>query len=150
MTVMATLIFLSPVILTGVFKLEILDAFNDAGTFGAFGFLGAYFLISLAAPAYLKRRGILRERDIALSAASVVLLLVPAVGSVYPVPSWPVNIFPYVFLGYLAIGLAWFMILRRRPDFAEGVKGRIHAEHGNTGELSLAAVEKTPHKRALA
>ncbi len=149
-TVMATLIFLSPVILTGVFKLEILDAFNDAGTFGAFGFLGAYFLISLAAPAYLKRRGILRGRDIALSAASVVLLLVPAVGSVYPVPSWPVNIFPYIFLGYLATGLAWFMILRRRPDFAEGVKGRIHAEHGNTGELRLAAVEKTPHKRALA
>src|ERR1700723_2353781 len=47
-TVMSILIFLSPVILTQVFKLEILDAFNDAGTFGAFGFLGAYFLISIA------------------------------------------------------------------------------------------------------
>ena len=56
-TVMSILIFLSPVILTQVFKLEILDAFNDAGTFGAFGFLGAYFLISIAAPAYLSKRG---------------------------------------------------------------------------------------------
>jgi len=57
------------------------------------------------------------------------LLLVPAVGSVYPVPSWPVNIFPYIFLGYLAIGLTWFTILRRNPDFIESVKDRIHAEH---------------------
>jgi hypothetical protein len=58
------------------------------------------------------------------------LLTVPAVGSVYPVPSWPVNVFPYIFLGYLAIGLTWFMILRRNPDFIDSVKHRIHAEHG--------------------
>jgi amino acid transporter len=56
-TVMAILIFLVPTLLTTMFGLAILDAFNDAGTFGAFGFLGAYFLISLAAPAYLKARG---------------------------------------------------------------------------------------------
>jgi amino acid transporter len=126
---MALLIFLVPVAMVTLFKLEILDAFNDAGTFGAFGFLGAYFLISLAAPAYLKRRGQLAPRDAALAAASVVLLLVPAAGSVYPVPSWPVNIFPYIFLGYLAIGLAWFMVLRNRPDFAESIRNRISDDH---------------------
>ena len=150
-TIMAILIFLSPTILTQVFGLQILDAFNDAGTFGAFGFLGAYFLISVAAPAYLKKRGELSGRELTLSVASVALLLVPAVGSVYPVPSWPVNVFPYIFLGYLAIGLVWFMILHRRPDFANGLKDRIHAEHGGTGDLRLApvAMEK-PQKRALA
>ena len=150
-TIMAILIFLSPTILTQVFGLQILDAFNDAGTFGAFGFLGAYFLISVAAPAYLKKRGELSGRELTLSVASVALLLVPAVGSVYPVPSWPVNVFPYIFLGYLAIGLVWFMILHRRPDFADGLKDRIHAEHGGTGDLRLApvAMEK-PQKRALA
>lgn len=57
-------------------------------------------------------------------------MLVPAVGSVYPVPSWPVNIFPYIFLGYLAIGMTWFTVLRRNPDFIASVKDRIHAEHG--------------------
>jgi amino acid transporter len=128
-TVMALMIFLVPAAMVTLFRLEILDAFNDAGTFGAFGFLGAYFLISLAAPAYLKRHGQLGGRELALSAASVLLLLVPAVGSVYPVPSWPVNIFPYIFLAYLAIGMAWFMILRRRPDFAEGLRHRVSSEH---------------------
>jgi amino acid transporter len=135
-TIMSILIFLSAVILTQLFQLAVLDAFNDAGTFGAFGFLGAYFLISIAAPAYLSKRGELGAAALTFSIASVVLLLVPAVGSVYPVPSWPVNIFPYIFLGYLAIGMAWFMFLRRKPDFIASVKDRVHAEH-NTAPLSL-------------
>jgi amino acid transporter len=136
-TLMAVLIVLSSVLLTKVFKLEILDAFNDAGTFGAFGFLGAYFLISIAAPAYLGKRHELTPGALALSIASVVLLLVPAVGSVYPVPSWPVNIFPYIFLGYLALGLGWFMVLRSNRDFINGLKDRIHAEH-SSAPISLA------------
>ena len=54
-------------------------------------------------------------------------------------PSWPVNIFPSIFLGYLAIGMAWFMILRRNPDFIDSVKDRIHAEHGSA-PVSLRVV----------
>jgi hypothetical protein len=79
---MASLILPSSLVLTGVLKLAILDAFNDAGTFG---FLGAYFLISFA-PAYLYKRGELGFGALALGAISAVPLLVPAVGSVYPVP----------------------------------------------------------------
>jgi amino acid transporter len=149
-TIMALLIFSVPVALTSGFHLEVLDAFNDAGTFGAFGFLGAYFLISIAAPLYLRQWSRLNGREIGLSVASIVLLLVPAVGSVYPVPSWPVNIFPYIFLGYLAIGLVWFMILHRRPNFASGVKERVHAEHTVApAGIILQAAGKT-EKRALA
>jgi amino acid transporter len=140
-TLMATLILLSSVLLTKVFKLEILDAFNDAGTFGAFGFLGAYFLISIAALAYLSKRHELSPGALGVAIASVVLLLVPAVGSVYPVPSWPVNIFPYIFLGYLALGLGWFMVLRSNRDFINGIKDRIHAEHGSA-PISLALHKK--------
>ncbi|MEI9997929.1 MAG: APC family permease [Verrucomicrobiota bacterium] len=82
-----------------------LDAFNDAGTMGAFGFLGAYTLICLAAPLYLKKIGELKAKDMAFCVAALVLLLIPAVGSVYPVPAPPVNYFPYVFLVYLGAGL---------------------------------------------
>jgi amino acid transporter len=138
-TVMAALIFLVPVAMVTVFKLEVLDAFNDAGTFGAFGFLGAYFLISVAAPMFLKQWGRLTTREIVIPVASVVLLMVPAVGSVYPVPSWPVNIFPYIFLAYLTIGLVWFIVLRRRPAFADSIKQRIHSEHGVTAAQSNLA-----------
>jgi amino acid transporter len=86
------------------FKLEVLDEFNDAGTMGAFGFLGAYFLITIAAPMFVKKRGELTGKDVAICVAALVLMLVPAVGSVYPVPDPPVRYFPYIFLTYVLIG----------------------------------------------
>jgi amino acid transporter len=82
-----------------------LDAFNDAGTMGAFGFLGAYTLICIAAPLYLWKIGELKAKEMSLCIAALALLLIPAIGSVYPVPPAPVNYFPYIFGTYLAAGL---------------------------------------------
>jgi len=49
--------------------------------------------------------------------------LVPAVGSVYPVPPYPANIFPYLFLSYFAIGTVWFLVLfNRSPKVIEQIK----------------------------
>jgi amino acid transporter len=130
------------------FGMQILDIFNDAGTFGAFGFLGAYFLISLAAPAYLSKAGILRGRDMALAIASVALLLVPAVGSVYPVPSWPVNVFPYIFGAYLLIGIAWiFSVHKRTPGYSAEVTRRVYSDHGQPIEAEVSVME--PQRQAM-
>ena len=76
------------------FRFEVLDEFNDAGTMGAFGFLGAYFLITLAAPIFIKKRNELTGKDIAVCAAAILLMLIPAVGSVYPVPDPPGAVLP--------------------------------------------------------
>ena len=73
------------------FGMEVLDIFNDAGTMGAFGFLGAYFLVTIAAPVFLKKRGELKAKDVFFCAAGVLLMCIPAVGSVYPVPAPPQN-----------------------------------------------------------
>lgn len=86
-------------------KLEVLDAFNDCGVMGAFGFLGAYFLITLAAPFYLNKISELKTKDIVLCAVTLVLLLIPTWVSVYPVPAAPLNAFPYIFLAYVIIGV---------------------------------------------
>jgi amino acid transporter len=113
-----------------VFKLEVLDAFNDAGTMGAFGFLGAYFLITLAAPIFIKKRNELTGKDVAVCAAAIVLMLIPAVGSVYPVPDPPVRYFPYIFLGYLLIGggrIAWLRM--RAPDRLHQIHQEIQTQH---------------------
>ncbi len=122
-TVIAALMFL---VVTGLYLWHnvVTDVFNYAGTFGAFGFLAAYFFTSVAAPMYLKKIGELQPRHIALSAIAVILLLVPAVGSVYTNPPLapPFKYFPYVFLGYFAVGLAWLLALRKRaPEYAANI-----------------------------
>ncbi len=83
------------------------DEFNDAGTLAALGFITAYALISFAAPLYVKSLGQAKPGHWILAAASLVLLLVPTIGSFYPVPSAPVLYFPYAFLIYFALGGAW-------------------------------------------
>jgi hypothetical protein len=68
---------------------------------------------------YLKKAGELRPLDVAYAAGALVLLLVPAVGSVYPVPSPPVNVFPYIFATYILIGLAIFEARRMAGKMGE-------------------------------
>ena len=49
-----------------------LTAFGDAGTLAAFGFLVAYYLITVAAPMYLKRKlGELKRTHVVLAAVAV-------------------------------------------------------------------------------
>jgi len=108
-TIYAILLFLIPTCIMSYKGVAVTDAFNDAGTFGAFGFLGAYTFVSVAAPMYLKKIGQLRPLDVVWSVAAIICLLVPAIGSVYPVPAPPVNLFVYVFALYFLIGAAYFV-----------------------------------------
>jgi amino acid transporter len=115
------------------FKLEVLDEFNDAGTMGAFGFVGAYTLITLAAPMFLKKLGELRARDVALCVAAMLLLLIPIVGSVYPVPAAPVNAFPYVFAVYLFFGYTRIMAMhQQKPQRIVEIREEVQKLHTAT------------------
>ena len=91
-----------------------LTTFGDAGTLAAFGFLTAYFLISFAAPVYLKKIGELTTRPWWWPVMACLLLMVPLIGSFYPVPPFPVDIFPYIFLAYVLAGSGWLFAVSRR------------------------------------
>jgi amino acid transporter len=127
-TIYALLLFAIPSIIMSFKGLAVTDAFNDAGTFGAFGFLGSYVFMSVAAPMHLKKIGELRPLDIVYSVAALICLLVPAVGSVYPVPSPPVNMFPYIFITYFVVGLIVFVARRKSaktPDIVADFRSRV-------------------------
>ena len=49
-----------------------LTAFGDAGTLAAFGFLLAYYMITLAAPMYLKKIGELQRKHVVLTVVALV------------------------------------------------------------------------------
>ncbi len=115
-----------------------LTAFGDAGTLAAFGFLVAYYLITVAAPVYLKKLGELSWRNVVLACIAVLCLLVPTIGSFYPQPPYPVNLFPYVFLGWMAVGAGWlFFVNRRQP----GILSDIEADLERAPELMEEDVE---------
>ena len=91
----------------------ILDAYGILGSIATYGFLLTYGLITIGAPVFLYRRGELKPLNVVSAVAALALLLVALAGTVYPAPSWPFNILPYVFLGILAVGVLYFLALRR-------------------------------------
>jgi len=99
-----------PLTLAGV---GLLESFAILGTVATFGFLVAYILVSVAAPVYLRQRGELKPINILLAVASVLLLTLPLVGVLYPVPEYPLNLLPYLFVALLAAGTLHFLRLRR-------------------------------------
>jgi amino acid transporter len=112
-----------------------LDAFNDVGTCAAFGFVVAYGLVTLAAPVYLKRIGEMEPKHVAACVAALVLLAIPAVGSVYPIPDPPVKYFPYGFLVYMAIGIIWILsFYNRKPAAITVVQADIERNHATYHE----------------
>jgi hypothetical protein len=115
-----------------------LDAFNDAGLFGAMGFCGAYVLISLATPFYLKKIGDLKAHHIAVAVISLLLLTVPIVGTVYPAPAFPMNYFAYIFIAYLVGGVVLVSIRSRSHQEIDGIR-RVLEETAMAAPPVLAA-----------
>jgi amino acid transporter len=148
-TVMAIISFALPTI-AALFAFKPLDIFNYAGTLAAFGFITPYFLITVAAPVYLKRLNEQRPIDLVMCVASVLLLLIPAVGSVIPIPDPPVNYFPYAYLAYLLIGIAWVLAFRARKPAAIGeIHQDLAASHARFAkELSAASAGALGEPRA--
>jgi hypothetical protein len=65
-----------------------------------------------------------------MAGAAILLLLIPAVGSVYPVPPAPVRYFPYLYLAYLAAGLAWVLFFYgRKPTASETIRRDLDQAH---------------------
>ena len=62
----------------------------------------------------MKSLGQLKPWHIFICVASLVLLMVPTIGSVYPVPPAPVKYFPYMFAAYFIIGGIWITYQNRR------------------------------------
>jgi amino acid transporter len=119
-----------------------LDTFNWVGTCAAFGFIVAYCLVTVAAPVYLKGLGELKARDLVGCVAALVLLAIPAVGSVYPIPDPPVTYFPYLFLVYMAGGIGWILAFYRRKPAAMAVAQadleRNHARYRGAQPVTIA------------
>ncbi|MGD0796607.1 MAG: APC family permease [Acidobacteriaceae bacterium] len=92
------------------------DIYAWAGSLAVYGFITAYGLVALALPLYLRRRAQLTPAALALSIAAALAMLLALAGTLYPVPQSPYNWLPYIYLAYLALGLATVSLTPRRQD----------------------------------
>jgi amino acid transporter len=142
-TVYITMIFAFPAFMT-IFT-NPLTIFGDAGTLAAFGFLVAYYLITVAAPMYLRKLGELRPRNVVLACVAVLCLLVPTIGSFYPQPPYPINLFPYIFVGWIAVGASWLLFVNhRRPGILADIEADLERAPELIAEENVEIAEIAP------
>jgi amino acid transporter len=145
-TIYAVVAFLMTASMT-MFGVKLLDSYAYFGTIATYGFLVAYILIAIAAPRYLAKERQLRLLDLIAAVGAIAFMLIPVAGSVgipgnnflsemFPVPAQPYNVFPYLFLLYLAVGIAWFTLLRlRSPQIIQVMEADIEASHTRFSEM---------------
>src|ERR1700689_2464256 len=129
---------------------EPLTLFGDAGTMAAFGFLFAYFMITVAAPFYLNKLGELRARNVLVAVLAFVCLMVPLVGSFYPAPAYPINLFPYIFLGFMLLGgTRLYQMYRTQPGALTGIQRDLErALEASAHEIAISEEEHQHHVHA--
>jgi amino acid transporter len=94
------------------------DAFSDTASLCSYAFVVIYGATAIGASLYLRSLGELKPRNVAVSALAVAFLLVPAIGSVYPLPPWPVTLYPILFAGYAVTGIILLHRRRQSPALA--------------------------------
>jgi amino acid transporter len=77
------------------------------GSLATYGFITVYALVAVALPLHLKAARRLSTAVVLLATASVLAMVLVLEGTLYPVPEAPKNWLPYLFLAYLAMGIAW-------------------------------------------
>jgi amino acid transporter len=71
---------------------------------------------------FLRRRDELKAASVVLAVVVVLALLYVFYKNVIPVPPTPYNLLPWVFLGALLLGLAWYLTVRvRTPEVADEI-----------------------------
>jgi amino acid transporter len=84
------------------------------GTIVGYGFLVAYFLISIAALVFLHKRNELRPHHIVIGLLGAGMMVFVLAGQLYPPPPAPYVIFPYLIAAYFVAGVVFYLILRAR------------------------------------
>lgn len=84
---------------------NLLECVNLLTQLAAFGFIGSYFLVCLAMPFYLRKRGSLRMVDGAAAGAALMILGIVLALSLFPLPPSPWRYLPYIFLATVIAGI---------------------------------------------
>jgi len=78
---------------------------NFVSQLGSIGLIGGYLMVVVALPLYLRSRGLLKRRDLAVAVVATAMLVLVVVFSVYPVPPVPYVYVVYVFLLSALVGI---------------------------------------------
>ncbi len=89
------------------------DIYGWLGSISVFGFLTAYALVAVSLPFARASAGQQHPAITAISWLTVLVMIGACFGSLYPLPDPPARWFPYIFLGWIALGMLSYWLNRK-------------------------------------
>lgn len=87
------------------------DYYNYLGTIGVIALLLVYVLVSVGAIAFFWKKGKKNFLMLCAPVIAILIMIFPIYSNLWPIPTWPMNIFPYIVFIWLIIG---FFIPQKR------------------------------------
>ncbi len=109
----------APVAVLAVRGASGLDVYGWMGSLATYGFIVTYALVCVALPKYLKNHGAYHAGAWIIPALAGLAMLLALIGNLYPVPEGPYGKLPFIYLGYLLLGLLWYFVRARSRKSAD-------------------------------
>ncbi len=121
-------VVLSAIIQSALFMKGGIEVFGYYGTIGALAILVSYIFTCVGGMVYFSKIKVWKVVHLIIPILSIVALLYVLISNIYPIPEFPNNIFPYVVLGWIAIGFVLSNV------FGNGKEGEKISEDDSVNE----------------
>ncbi|MDA3146327.1 APC family permease [Leucobacter sp. UCMA 4100] len=111
-----------------LFKNEPMDMLVWIDTYGTYGYMLSYSLVAIAGVVYLRKQGIKNRLVPIFATVSVAAMAYVFYANIWPVPAFPMNVIPYLFLITMVLGFVRFGYASKRDPEMKGRIGNTHTE----------------------
>jgi amino acid transporter len=94
------------------------DMYDLLGSLAVFGFLTAYALVAVALPFARRALGQHSRRVAAASVVTVLVMILIVVFDLQSASDANHARIPWIYLGYIAAGVAWYAVRRKKAEIA--------------------------------
>lgn len=106
----------------------LMDTLVWVDTYGTYGYMLSYSLVAIAGVVYIRKRGIKNPIVPVVATIAVVAMVYVFFANIWPVPSFPMNVLPYLFLITMVLGfIRYGYALKKDPTVRERI-GNTHTE----------------------
>lgn len=110
---------ISAIIQAALYGKNGIEVFGYYGTIGALAILVSYIFTCIGGMVYFTKIKVWNAVHLIIPVLSIVALLYVLISNIYPIPEFPNNIFPYIVLGWIAIGFVLINIFRTGKEAEE-------------------------------
>lgn len=115
-------------VLMVLFGNNLMDTLVWVDTYGTYGYMLSYTLVAIAGVLFIRKRGIKNPIVPVVAVVAVVAMAYVFFANIWPVPVFPVNILPYLFVVTMLLGFArYWYALKKDPKISDRV-GNTHTE----------------------